>query len=162
MYGVFDAKMFTQLGYSSRIMTFLLILKFLWSLKIHYFATLKNGQSIDKNILTLFFHVIPYILGYGATHKTESHILNLFLLKYPDFMMARQTPNLTKLNPLACVRYKDLLHIYFLYKLQCQKRLDNNKQTTQPKHINHQLKNETLRLRKLMKFRSVLINNMFR
>lgn len=43
MYGVCDAKMFTQLGYSSRIMTFLLILKFLWSLKMHYFATLKNG-----------------------------------------------------------------------------------------------------------------------
>lgn len=77
-------------------------------------------------------------------------------------MMAGQTPNLTKLNPLACVRYKDLHHIYFLYKLQHQKRLDNNKQTTQPKHINHQLKNETLRLRKLVKFHSVLINSMFR
>lgn len=55
MYGVFDAKMFTQLGYSSRIMTFLLILKFLWSLKIRYFATLKNGYSIDKNIFNSLF-----------------------------------------------------------------------------------------------------------
>lgn len=65
MYGVFDAKMFTQLGNLSRIMTFLLILKFLWSLKKRYFATLKNGYSIDKNLNSLFSCNSLYIRVWG-------------------------------------------------------------------------------------------------
>lgn len=65
MYGVFDAKMFTQLGYLSRIMSFLLILKFLWSLKIRYFANLKNGYSIDKNILNSLSCNSLYIRVWG-------------------------------------------------------------------------------------------------